>query len=96
MLETSMDVDASIDRPNGGPETLDSSELVPFRGLGIVHFECNIFSNLICATTDDHHERPKEQRRMLITRGRRLASLVRGFDPVPTAISVTAQSPGVA
>lgn len=89
VLEAAMDVDTGVDAPNGSTESLDSSKLVPFGGLGIVDFEGNIFTNLVSSSTDYHHERSKEEGGVLVAGRGRLSSLVRSFDPVPTTVTMT-------
>ena len=88
MFKTAMDVDACIDGPNCRSESLNGTEFVPFGGLSVVDFKCDVFTDLISTSTYHHHDRSKEDRRMLVARRGCLARLVWRFHPVPSTISV--------
>ena len=96
MLETTMDINVIVRGPAAVTESLNRVELVPLRRLGVINFQGYYLSNLICAATNYHHEGTKEQSRVLITRNRTFSlALVRSFNPVPTAISVSSETPGI-
>jgi hypothetical protein len=60
VLKTAMDVDCSLDLPACGSETLNCLEFVPLAGLSVIDFHRDVFTYLICATSDDHHQRAQE------------------------------------
>ena len=96
MLEATMQVDVVVDSPARMAEALHRVELCPLRGFSIVDLERHHLSNLICATTNDHHERAEEESGMLVARDRAFGlTLVRGFDPVPPAVTVSTQAPSI-
>jgi hypothetical protein len=96
MLETAMDINVIVRGPATVTETLNRVELVPFGGLGVVYLQGNYLSNLICAASDNHHQRTKEQSRVLITRNRSFSlTLIRSLNPVPTPVSMSPESPGI-
>ena len=95
MLETTMHIHTSVDAPNSRSEALNGSELVPLRRLSVVDFECNIFSDLIGSSSDDHHEWSQKQCGMLVTWCWCFTCLVRCLDPVPAAITMTTEAPSV-
>ena len=95
MFKTAMHVNVRIYAPDGRAEALNGTELVPFGGLSVVDFQCYVLTNLVRSTADHHHDGAKEDRGMLVTRCGCLTRLVRRFDPVPTAISVTSKAPRV-
>ena len=57
VLKTSMNVNACINGPDGGSEPLNGSKFVPFRRLSVIDLKGNVFANLVCPSSDDHHER---------------------------------------
>ena len=60
MFKAAMYIYTSIYTPDGRTEALNSSEFVPFRRLCVINFESDIFTNLICAATNYHHDWAKE------------------------------------
>ena len=90
MLEPTVDVDAGVYAPDSVSESLDGLELVPLRGLCVVHLESNILAYLVGSSTDDHHEWAEEQGRVLVAGSRSLARFVGGLDPVPSAVAMAA------
>ena len=95
VLEATMHVNAGVNAPHSCSESLNSAELVPFRGLSVIHLKSNIFANLVCSSANDHHQGSKEQSRVLISRRWSLTSLVRSLDPVPATITMTSETPGI-
>ena len=61
MFETSVHIDAGIDAPDSGTEALNSTEFVPFARLGVINFKSDIFANLVCAASNNHHEWTQEK-----------------------------------
>ena len=96
MLEATVDVDAGVYAPDSVSESLNGLELVPLRGLCVIHLECNILTDLVSSTTDNHHERAEEQRGVLVARRRCLTRFVRGLDPVPSTITMATEPPSIA
>ena len=96
MFEATVDVDAGVYAPDSVSESLNGLELVPLRGLCVIHLESNILTDLVSSTTDNHHERAEEQRRVLIARRRCLTRFVRGLDPVPSTITMATKPPCIA
>ena len=77
-------------------ESLNRVEFVPFAGLGIIYLKRNNFADLISSTTDDHHEWTQEEGRMLIPRNWTVSlALIGSFDPIPSAVSMSTETPGV-
>ena len=95
MFKTAMHVNVGIYAPYCRTEALNGTELVPFGGLSVVDFECDVFSHLIRSTADHHHDGAEEDCRVLVARRGCLTRLVWRFDPVPTTISVTSKAPRV-
>ena len=96
MFEATVDVYASVYAPDSVSEPLNGLELVPLRGLCVIHLESNILTDLVSSTTDNHHERAEEQRRVLVARGGCLTRFVRGLDPVPSTITMATKPPCIA
>ena len=61
VLETTVYINTSINAPDSCTEALNGTELVPFARLCVVYFQGYVLPNLVSATTNDHHERTKEQ-----------------------------------
>ena len=85
-----------INCPDRVSKSLKAVELVPLTRLSFVDLELYIFSYSIGSTANYDHHRPDEDTGVLISSKRLfLTNFVGSLDPVPTAISVTAQAPGV-
>jgi hypothetical protein len=96
VLESTMDVDIRVHNPTGVTEALDGLKLIPLRRFCVVYFEGNVFSYLVGTSSDDHHEGANEKSRVLVARSGSLTiDLVRGFDPVPTAITMSTEAPSI-
>ena len=86
-----MHVDVVVHDPYGVTETLKTVEFLPLGGLSLVHFELDIFPNIISAASKYKHERANKESRVLISRqGLLSAGLVWSLDPVPSPIAVAA------
>ena len=96
MLEPTVDVDAGVYAPDSVSESLYGLELVPLRGLCVVHLESNILADLVGSSTYDHHEWAEEQGRVLVAGSRSLTRFVGCLDPVPSAVAVAAKPPSIA
>ena len=72
VFKSTMNVHVAVHRPTRMSETLNCLELVPLGGLGVVDFEGDIFSNLVCTSADDHHQGAEEESGMLVARSRHL------------------------
>jgi hypothetical protein len=96
VLESTMHIDISVNGPDCCAESLNGTELVPLTRLGVVDFKSNVFANLVCASTNDHHQRAEEESRVLIARSRSLTSFVRSLYPVPSSVTMASKTPGVA
>lgn len=91
-----MQVEELLDEPRRVSESLDRRELVPVGGFSIVDLERQGFSDLVGATADDEHEGSEEEGGVLISLDRIFAVLlVGGADPIPAAIAMAAQAPGI-
>lgn len=95
VLEASMNINASVDGPDGSTEPLNGSEFVPFRRLSVINLKSYIFSNLVGSTSDDHHQGTEEQSRVLISWCGSFSSFVWSLDPVPSSITMTSETPSV-
>lgn len=85
-----------INCPDRVSKSLKAVELVPLARLSFVDLKLYIFSDSIGSTANYDHHRPDEDTGVLISSKRLfLTYFVRSLDPVPAAISVTAQAPGV-
>lgn len=75
-------------------KTLYRRKFKPFRIFSIIRFHWHRLSNLIRPAPNNHHSRTNKQGRMLIPRRRLFAlSLIRRLNPIPTAISMSPESP---
>lgn len=93
-----MDLDAVVHDPGGVAEPLHGQEPLPLRGFSILHFEVHLVGDLLRASAQHDHERVAEQGGVLLARQRaftHVGVLVWRFDPVPLAVAVSAQPPGV-
>ena len=96
VLEATVHEDRLVNGPDGVSEPLQRLELPPLRALRLIHLQLDILSHRVRPTAKHYHQRPDENSRMLVScEGFFSLRLVRGFDPVPPAISVSSQSPRV-
>ena len=97
VLEATVHVDCLVVvRPDGVTESLNGVELLPFGVLSLVYFHQHILADRVGSTAENDHERTDEDGRVLVA-CKRLFSivLVRSLDPVPAAVTVSAQAPGI-
>lgn len=93
-----MDVDPVVHDPRGVPEPLHCEEPVPLGGLGVVDLEVDLVGDLLRAAAEHDHEGVAEERGVLLAAERVLGHvgvLLGRLDPVPLAVAVSAQPPGV-
>ena len=96
MLEAAVDEEVGVDGPAGVAEALNGREFVPLTGLGVVELESDLLVDGVGASAHHDHHRPHENGRVLVPLEGGLDRLfVRRLHPVPPAISVPAQTPGV-
>lgn len=96
VFEASVHEQVCVNCPNGVSETLQRVEFLPFAAFCFVDFKLKILAYRIRSASQHNHQSADEIRRMLITSNRFLRScLVRGLDPVPSAISVSAKTPSI-
>jgi hypothetical protein len=86
-----MHVDVVVHDPHGVTETLKAVKFLPLGGLSLVHFELDIFPNIICAASKNKHECAYKECGVLISSKRLLSTgLIWSLDPVPSAIAMAA------
>jgi len=90
-----MNEHTAVNLPAGVAETLNCLELVPFRSLCVIDFHRHVFANIICPSTNYHHQRAEEQSRMLVARRWGHFILVWRLDPVPATVSMPSETPSV-
>lgn len=77
-------------------ESLNGIELVPLGGLSVVDLQRNDLAYLVSSSSDNHHQRSQEESRVLVPWDWSvLLTLVWGFDPVPSAVSVATETPSI-
>lgn len=60
VLKTAVHVNLTLNLPAGGTEALNSLEFVPLARLSVIDFHGYVFTYLVRATADDHHQRAEE------------------------------------
>lgn len=91
-----MNVNFVVEDPAGVTEALHRAKLEPLRTFCVVDLHRHCFSDSVGTTPNDDHGRAHEERGLLLARNRRVSVALLGrLDPVPAAITVSAQAPGV-
>ena len=85
-----------VDCPHAVAEALERVKFAPLARLCLVNLELHIFTHSVGSATQHQHQSSHEDRGVLVSRQRLFhARLVGGFDPVPAAVSVSSETPGV-
>jgi len=96
LLEATVHENGGVDSPDGVAEPLQAVELVPLATFSLVDFQLDVLAHSVGAAAHDHHHCSHEDACVLVPSERLFrANFVGSLDPVPAAISVTAQAPGV-
>ena len=96
MLETSVDKYIIARSPAWVSKSLYWIKLVPLWRFCVIDLKRNNFSNLISSSSNNHHERSQEKSGVLISWNWSISLiLVWGFNPVPSSISMSSETPCV-
>ena len=75
---------------------LNGLEFIPITGFCIVGLKCQILADLVRPATNHKHERAQEDGAVLIPLSWKLPSaFIWCADPIPPAIAVTPEAPGI-
>ena len=91
-----MHVDEGVDGPHCVSEPLQRSELLPFTRFSLVDLHLDVFTDRVRAAAQYYHQGANEYCGVLVP-GQRFFSggLIGCFDPVPSAVAVSAEAPCV-